>query len=130
MLLRIKLALNRRPMGRIERTNMSLVIWTSFAPSKRWVVRCKTRVPMAYCELGTSVTSRSRTHSKSEMPCNKEDRITEIERGVQVVIVQDDRGREDDPNGYDSGSRDFWLLSGNLSGDRARQLFVCVLLCG
>ena len=52
MLLRIKLALNRRPMGRMERTNMSLVIWTSFAPSKRWVVRCKTRVPMAYRELG------------------------------------------------------------------------------
>jgi hypothetical protein len=52
VLLRIKLALNRRPMGRIERTNMSLVIWTSFAPSKRQVVRCKTRVPMAYRELG------------------------------------------------------------------------------
>jgi hypothetical protein len=47
------------------------------------------------------------TYSEGEMPCNKEDRVTEIERAVQVVVVQDDRGREDDPNGYDSCSRDF-----------------------
>lgn len=117
-------------MGRIERTNMSLVIWTSFAPSKRWVVRCKTRVPMAYCELGMSETLRNRAYSESEMPCDKEDRVTEIEGGVQMVVVQDDGRGEDDPNGYDSCSRNFWFRSGNLCGDGGRQLFLCVLLCG
>ena len=61
--------------------------------------------------------SRSRTDCKSEMPCNEEDRITEIEGAVQVVVVQDDRRGEDDPNGYDSGSRDFCLWSGKLGGD-------------
>ena len=63
------------------------------------------------------------------MPCNKEDGITEIERAVQVVVVQYDCRREDDPNGYDSGSGYFWLLSGSLSGNWGRQIIVCVLLC-
>ncbi len=48
VLLRIRDALNRRPIGRIDRRNMSLVTWTSFAPSTRWVVRWRTRVPIAY----------------------------------------------------------------------------------
>ena len=120
MLLRIKLALNNRPIGRIERRNISLEIWMSFAPSRRWVVRCKTRVPMAYRESDTFGTSRSRTYGEGEMPCNEEDRETEVERAVQVVVVQDDRGREDDPNRDDSGGGDLWLRSGRLSGDWAR----------
>ena len=78
-------------MGRIERTNMSLVICMSFAPSRRCVVRCKTRVPMACRESERLETSRGGTYSKGEMPCNKEDGVTEVERAVQVVVVQNDR---------------------------------------
>jgi len=130
VLLRIKLALNRRPMGRIERTNISLEIWMSFAPSRRWVVRCKTRVPMAYRESDAFKTSRSGAYGEGEMPCNKEDGVTEVERAVQVVVVQDDRGRENDPNGDDSGGRDLWLGSGNLGGDWGGQIAVGFLLAG
>jgi hypothetical protein len=64
------------------------------------------------------------------MPCNEEDRITEIERAVQVVVVQDDRRGEDNPNWNDSCSRNLRLWSGNLNGDWGRQRFVCVLLSG
>lgn len=64
------------------------------------------------------------------MPCNKEDGVTEVERAVQVFVVQNNRGREDNPDGDDSGSRDFWLGSGNLGGDWGRQIVVHVLLCG
>lgn len=69
-------------------------------------MRCKTRVPMAYRESDTSRTSKSEAYGEGEMPCDKKDRVTEVERAVQVVVVQDDRGRENDPNGYDSGGRD------------------------
>lgn len=48
LLLRMRLPLKRRPMGRIDRTNMSLDMWISFAPSSKWVVLCKIRVPIAY----------------------------------------------------------------------------------
>jgi hypothetical protein len=78
----------------------------SFAPSRRWVVRCRTRVPMAYCGSDASGASRGGAYSKGEMPCDKEDRVTEVERAIQVVVVQDDRRREDDPNGDDSGGGD------------------------
>lgn len=64
------------------------------------------------------------------MPCNKEDGVTEVERAVQVFVVQDNRGGEDNPNGDDSGSRDLWLGSGNLGGDWGGQIAVRVLLCG
>ena len=60
------------------------------------------------------------------MPCNEEDGITEVERAVQVIVVQNDRRREGNPNGYDSGSRDPWLLSASLGGNWGRQFFVCV----
>ena len=41
-------ALNSNPMGKIDRRNMSFEICTSFAPSRRCVVRWRMRVPMAY----------------------------------------------------------------------------------
>ena len=86
----------------------------SFAPSKRWVVRCKTRVPMACSGSDESGALRDGTYSKGEMPCDKEDGVSEVECAVQVVVVQDDGGREDDPNGDDSGSRDLGFWSGEL----------------
>jgi hypothetical protein len=64
------------------------------------------------------------------MPCDDEDWVAEVERGVQMIVVQDDRRREDYPNRYDSGSRNLGLLSRSLNGDWRRQLLVSVLLCG
>jgi len=64
---------------------------------------------MAYCESEASGGSRVGTYSKSEMPCDKKDGVTEVERAVQVVVVQYDRGREDNPNGNDGGCRDLWF---------------------
>ena len=85
---------------------------------------------MACCESDTSWASRSGAYSEREMPCDKEDRVTEVERAVQVVVVQDDSGRENDPNGYDGGGRDLWFLSGNLGGDWGWQIAAGVLLRG
>jgi len=93
-------------------------------------VRCKTRVPMAYWESEASRVSRSRAYGKGEMPCDKEDRVPEVERAVQVVVVQDDRGRENDPNGYDGCGRDLWFWSGNLGGDWGWQIAAGLLLGG
>lgn len=72
-------------------------------------MRCKTRVPMAYCESEALGSSRGGAYSKSEMPCNQEDGVAEVECAVQVVVVQDDRRRKDNPNGNDGGGRDLWL---------------------
>lgn len=47
VLLRMSDPLKSRPMGRILRRNMSLLMFTSFAPSTRCVVLCRTRVPIA-----------------------------------------------------------------------------------
>ena len=93
-------------------------------------MRCKTRVPMAYCESDTSRASSIGAYGKGEMPCDKKDRVSEVERAVQVVVVQDDRGGENDPNGYDSGGRDLRFLSGNLGGDRGWQIVAGLLLRG
>ena len=60
---------------------------------------------------------RRGTYSKSKMPCNKEDGITEVECAVQVVVVQNNCGGEDNPNGDYSGGRDLWPLSWNLGGN-------------
>lgn len=38
------------------------------------------------------------THSKCQMPCDKEDRELEVEGIVHVVIINDDRRAEDDPD--------------------------------
>lgn len=91
-------------------------------------MRCKTRVPIAYSKSEVSGASKGGTYSKSEMPCNKEDGITEVERAVQVVVVQNNCRREDDPNGDYSRGRDLWLLSWNLGGNGGRQVAVGVLL--
>ena len=91
-------------------------------------MRCKTRVPMAYCESDASVISTSGAYGEGEMPCNKEDGVTEVECAVQVVVVQDDRGRENDPNGDDSGGRDLLLRSRSLGGDWGGQVATGVLL--
>jgi hypothetical protein len=69
-------------------------------------VRCRTRVPMAYCESDTRGALGSGAYSEGEMPCDKEDRVTEVEGAVQVVVVQDDRRREGDPDGDNGGGGD------------------------
>ena len=45
-----------------------------------------------------------------------------------MVVVQDDRGRENDPNGDDSGGRDLLLRSRSLGGDWGGQVATGVLL--
>ncbi len=50
------------------------------------------------------VKKKEITHRKGQMKSDQEDRESELEGVVQVVIVDDDRGAEDDPDGYD-GSR-------------------------
>ena len=65
-----------------------------------------------------------RAHSESQMPCDEKDGIAEVERAVQVVVVQDNRGGENDPDGDDSCSRDLLLRSGRLSRDRGGQIVV------
>ena len=88
----MRLPLKRRPMGRIERINMSFVRWISFAPSRRRVVRCSMRVPAACitildpCEgaLGGDA------HGKSKVEGDEEDGEPEVEGVVQVVVVDDD----------------------------------------
>ena len=85
---------------------------------------------MAYSKSDTSRAPRIGAYGKGEVPCDKEDRVSKVERAVQVVVVQDDRGREDDPNGYDGGGRDLWFWSGNLGGDGGRQIVAGVLLRG
>lgn len=47
VLLKIKLPEKSTPIGKIERTNISLLIFTSFAPSNNLVVLCKILVPTA-----------------------------------------------------------------------------------
>lgn len=91
-------------------------------------MRCKTRVPMACCESETSGGLTDGAYSKGEMPCDKKDGVTEVERAVQVVVVQNDRRREDDPNGDDSGGRDLWFWPGGLGGDRSGQITSGILL--
>lgn len=73
---------------------------------------------------------KGKAYGESEMPCDKEDGVTEVERAVQVVVVQDDRRRENNPNGDDSGGRDLWFWSGSLGGDWGRQIITGVLLWG
>ena len=67
-------------------------------------------------------------YSEGEMPCNKKDGVTEVERAVQMVVVQNDRRREDDPDGNDGSGRDLWFLPGSLCGDRIGQIITGVLL--
>lgn len=40
-----------------------------------------------------------KTYSKGQVPSYKEDGILELKRVVEVVIVNDDSGTEDDPDG-------------------------------
>jgi len=47
VLLRMRLPLNNNPIGNMDCMNISFVIRTSLVPSRRFVVRCKTRVPIA-----------------------------------------------------------------------------------
>jgi len=56
-------------------------------------------------EVGGALQNPGANGSKREMPCNKEHRETEVERAVQVVVVQDDSGREYNPDRYDCSSR-------------------------
>lgn len=66
----------------------------------RFVVRASTRVLIAYanCQHAQQVW-RSTTHSEEEVPSDEEDRVPEVERVVDVVVVDDDPGREYDPDG-------------------------------
>ena len=47
-LLRMRLLLKRRPMGRMEWINMSFVRWMSFVPLRRRIICWSTPVPAAY----------------------------------------------------------------------------------
>ena len=51
VLLRMRDALKRRPIGRMLRRNTSFDMLTSFTPSRRCVVFPSTRVPMACQDL-------------------------------------------------------------------------------
>lgn len=104
MLLVIRDALKSRPMGRIDRRNSSLEMWTSFAPSRRLVVRWRIRVPIA-CNSPLSSGAMSwsgTTYRKGQVPSDQEDRILELESIVHIVVVDDDRGAENDPDRDDS----------------------------
>lgn len=87
-------------MGRMERKNVCWEIWTSLREDMRFVVRANTRVLIAYanCQHAQQVWG-STTHSEEEMPSDEEDGVPEVERVVDVVVVDDDPGREYDPDG-------------------------------
>jgi len=89
----MRLPLNNTPIGNIDCVNMSLVILTSLVPSSKCVVRCNTRVPIAYA--GTKSVAPLRAfrltgaHRESKMPCHKKHRVLEVEGIIQIVVVDD-----------------------------------------
>lgn len=95
MLLRIREALNSRPIGRIERRNTSLETCTSFAPSSKCVVFCSTRVPMALesaeSEQEIMRDNADNTHCERQMPCNEEDGELKLQCVVQIVVINYNR---------------------------------------
>ena len=131
----MRLPLKRRPMGRIERINMSFVRWMSFVPSRRRVVRWSRRVPAAYNTKKQSFRCACQTgrgggcaYRKAEVESNEEDGVPKVESVVQVVIVDDDGGREHDPdrdNGR-GGQLVFWLWRGRGGGGGQRTVTATV----
>jgi len=88
VLLKIKLALKKIPIGRIDCRNISLDIWMSLAPSNRWVVRCNTRVPIAYMGVSAKRPNTQKfTYSEGKMECDEKDRIAELEGAVHMIVV-------------------------------------------
>ena len=123
----MRLPLKRRPMGRIERINMSFVRWISFAPSRRRVVRCSMRVPAA-CIMKVAILDRcaralgGEAYGESKVEGDEEDGEPEVEGVVQVVVVDDDRGGEHDPDRDDGRGGQLvlwlWLRRGRGCGQR------------
>ena len=83
-------------MGRMERMNISFVRCTSFAPSRRCVVRSSTRVPTAYKEKWfrshEKHCCRMKTHSKAEVESDEKNGVLKVESVVQIIVVDDDGG--------------------------------------
>lgn len=69
------------PIGRIDRMNISLDMWTSFVPSRRFVVRCRIRVPNACRRNHVSVISPRAgvTDRETEMKRDEENWELEVE---------------------------------------------------
>jgi hypothetical protein len=59
---RIRLPLKRTPMGKMLLTNICLVMFTSLTPSSKWVVRWRTRVPIACQQRKGQSFHQSPTH--------------------------------------------------------------------
>lgn len=81
MLLRIKLPEKRTPIGRMDRINISLLMWTSFVASRRFVVRCRIRVPTA-CRRNqiSEISSKAGvTDRETEMKRHEENGELEVE---------------------------------------------------
>ena len=83
-------------MGRMERMNISFVRCTSFAPSRRCVVRSSTRVPTAYKERWfrsyEKHCRRLKTHSKAEVKSDEKNGEFKVKGVVQIIVVDDNGG--------------------------------------
>ena len=81
-------------MGRMERINISFVRCTSFAPSRRCVVRSSTRVPTAYSERWLRSYENQcglvKTYRKAEVEGDEKNGELEVEGVVQIIVIDDD----------------------------------------
>ena len=68
------------------------------------------------------------TYRKGQVPSDQEDRILELESIVHIVVVDDDRAGDCDPDRDDDRRRELGFGLWRLSGDGGRQLGVVALL--